>query len=185
LREEGGRFVLALKGPLLGAEGALAERPEEELEVSPATAAALLAGTRSPLEVLAEGLADRPLVARARALVRSETLRRIGAFENERLRVGPLRFPSASSGPPLVFELDRTHFPDGSVERELEVEVPAEADARAVERGLAELFAELGIPLEPAPSKAARFFERMETAPRIAVRADARPSNRGGRSDKE
>ena len=160
LREEGGRCVLTLKGPLLGAEAALAERPEEELEVSPSTAAAILAGTLAPLDVLEHGLAGRPLVERAGELVRSLRLERLGAFENERLRIGPLAFPSGSSAP-LVFELDRTRYPDGCIERELEVELPAGARPSEVERGLAALFAELGMALEPTPSKAARFFRSL------------------------
>ena len=74
----------------------------------------------------------------------------------------PLAFPPGSPGPALVFELDETRFPDGSVERELELELPPGADAAAVEHALRALLASLGLPFESAPSKAARFFRILE-----------------------
>src|SRR5688572_26493878 len=157
LRAEDGRFALALKGPQLAGAGALAEREELEREVEPRAAAAVLAGERCPLATLA-ALAPGTLVREAQARIGNAVLRRLGSFENERLRLGPLAFPPGSAGPALLFELDETRFPDGSVERELELELPPGAGAAAIEHGLRALFASLGLPFESAPSKAARFF---------------------------
>ncbi len=168
LREEGGAASLTLKGPGPSDGGALASRPEEELALDPGTARALLAGERSPLAVLAaSALGTSALVRRARELVgNAGALVRLGAFENERVRVGPLRFPPGSAGPPLVFEFDRTTFPGEQVEHELELELPEGADADEIERALAALLARVAVPLEPAPSKAVRFLRALADAER-------------------
>jgi len=165
LREEESAFTLALKGPLQGqgpdASGALAARPEEELRVSADEARALLAGHRSPLALLeASALAAAPLVREARARAGTAPLLHLGAFENERRRVGPLAFPRG--GPSLVFEFDTTHFPGGVIERELEVELPPDAPVAAIERELRALFTAGAVPFEPARSKAERFFALLE-----------------------
>jgi hypothetical protein len=182
LREERGRSTLALKGPELVGETALAgetarpggtalaSRPEEELALEPREAAAILAGERSPLEAFrASLLARNALVQRALELAGRAPPWPLGAFENERTRLGPLAFPPGSRGPALVFELDRTTFPGGRVERELEVELPAGVDPAGVEPALRELFASLGIPVVTAPSKAARFFAALDSGGKGAV----------------
>lgn len=172
LREESGAATLTLKGPARGAHaheelaggGVLAERPEEELTLTAEAAHAVLAGERCPLEHLgASALGASALVLRARAAAAGAPARRLGAFENERLRVGPLAFPPGAPGPGLVFELDRTHFPGGIVERELELELPAHARAADVQRGLEALFSGVGLALESVPSKAARFFRALDS----------------------
>lgn len=163
LREEAAAFVVTLKGPELGAPGVLSSRAEEELAIDAATARAILESRLDPLAALAEGpRGETPLVRKARGLVAGAPLERLGGFENERLRVGPLRLPGAGSSGPLVFELDRTRFPGGRVERELEVEVPFEAATEEVERALRDLLDRLGIGFRPAPSKAARLFRILD-----------------------
>lgn len=164
LREEDGRFAVALKGPEHPGPAGLAVRAELEREVDAATARAVLVGERSPLELL-----DAPasvLLGEARARAAGAALVRVGGFENERLRLGPRPFPPGPGGPgpgpELIVELDRTRFPDGSVEHELELELPEGADAAAVERDLRALCAELGVPFEAAPSKAARCFQILD-----------------------
>ena len=162
LREEAGAAALALKGPALERRGALTSRTELELALDPERARAILAGTRSPLDALrASAHAATQLVQQAASAVGAARLQRLGAFENERQRVGPVAFAGARA---LVFELDRTRFPGGAVELELEVELGPDADAPAVERGLAALFARLGLALETAPSKAARFLRHLDSA---------------------
>jgi len=159
----GTTFVLALKGPLLAEASSLAARPEAELALTESAARGLLSGARSPIELLrTSSLSESALVRRACALAGGEPVRRLGAFENERTRVGPLRFPPGSPGPPLVFELDRTRFPDASLEHELEVELPADARPAEVERALSDLLSSLGIRPEPSESKAARFFRTLD-----------------------
>ncbi len=165
LREEAGTVTLTLKGPTHVERDALASRAELELDLDATTARAVLSGTRSPLDVLGSSAhAQSELVGRAAALSAGAPLARLGCFENERQRVGPVSFPPGSKGPPLVFELDRTHFPGGGLERELELELPEGADAAEVERALAALFARAGLAIEPAPSKLARFLRALDSA---------------------
>ena len=76
----------------------------------------------------------------------------------------PQRFPPGTRGPELVFELDRTHFPGGRTELELELELPAGADAVETRRALEALFERVGIALQPAPSKLARFLRYLEAS---------------------
>jgi hypothetical protein len=57
----------------------------------------------------------------------------------------------------LMLELDRTEFPDGRIEHELEVEVPPER-AEAARAALVRLFAQVGLPWRPATSKVERLF---------------------------
>ncbi len=161
-----GVFALTLKGPLLASHPALAVRPEEELALAESEARGILSGARSPLEVLrASGLGDRALVRQGLELVGQDPLLHLGAFENERTRVGPVPVAHGSSALPLVFELDCTRFPDGRIERELELELPPEAEPGVVERALAGLFSRIGVPLEPVPSKASRFFRSLDAPP--------------------
>src|SRR5436190_17371620 len=159
LRAEDGRHELCLKGKPRTAGSTLAARPEEELALDDATARALLAGTRAPLAVFEQSpLRDGPLVRLARVLVGGAPLSLLGSFENERTRVGPVPLPRDPSATPLVFELDRTHFPGGHIERELEVELPPAADAARIEAALHASFADLGVTPRSVPSKEQRFF---------------------------
>lgn len=163
LREENGSFRLTLKGPEFVREGALTVRPEEELPLGAGEARALLSGGRSPLDVLVRK-AETPFALgyRARELAGNAKLEHCGSFENQRQRVGPLSPPRIASGAPLVFELDRTSFPGGRVERELEVEVPMGVPVEEVRTILGELFEHVGIPWVTAPSKAARLFRILD-----------------------
>ena len=160
LRRAGGRHELALKGPARSsAEIGMHERPEEELEIDARAAAAILAGELSPLELLAERLGSSALLRQTQEPVGPRRLRHLGSFENERARLGPLRL--GPGGPALVFELDRTRFPGGRIEHELEVEIRA-ADAPLVEPLLRELLRAAGVEWRPARSKAERFFRILD-----------------------
>jgi uncharacterized protein YjbK len=63
------------------------------------------------------------------------------------------------SGPALnvLFEMDRTEFPDGCIDHEVEIEIHHE-DPRRCRDALKALFTAAGIPWRSAPSKSARFF---------------------------
>jgi len=162
LRSAGGRHELALKGPATTSAGAaLHERPEEELELDARAAAAILAGERSPLELLRECLGASALNREAGDIVGGRTLRHIGAFENERTRLGPVVL--AERGPALVLELDRTRFPGGRIELELEVEIRA-GDAADVAAALRDLLRRARVEWRPARSKAERFFRILDGA---------------------
>jgi uncharacterized protein YjbK len=174
-----GRWTLGLKGPPISRghrdhpgrscgpdvpDATLAARPEEELQIAPEEARAILAGECSPLDELAASPAGASaLVRTARTRTGAEPLLHLGSFENQRTRVGPLALPDAASGARIVFELDRIRFPGGRVERELEVEVADDAEARAVWGALERLFSAVGLPLESVPSKAARFFRILDS----------------------
>jgi uncharacterized protein YjbK len=159
LRQAEGRHELALKGPRRAAGStALHERQELELVLTAEEAQAILGGTRSPLAPFLE-LDPRPeLVRTARELAAGRPLLHLGSFENERTRLGPIAF---AGGPALALELDRTAFPAGRVEHELEVELRAE-DAGLVEPELRALLREAKISWSPASSKAERFFRILD-----------------------
>jgi uncharacterized protein YjbK len=185
LREEDGRFTLTLKGDTAGGDTAggdtaesetvlaetgtpastLTTRTEEEREIEPSEARSILEGRLSPLEILAHGeLAEAPLIRRAQALLATEALVWLGSFENERTRVGPLVYPRGSRQPALLFEFDRTRFPGGLVELELEVELPPEADAPATERALEALFRSVALTPTSAAPKVARFLQILDAS---------------------
>lgn len=176
LREEAGRLTLTVKGERARAEavagasadaGAVAHRIELEGELP-----------REALEVaLREGLDLSPWLARWRAersmpalppelagflagleaALGDGRLVRQAGFVNER---EALRLPLADEAGAFEVELalDRTLFPDGRVDHELEVElVGPSAFVDRVERAVRTwLAAELGIEGRPAPSKLAR-----------------------------
>lgn len=161
LRDEEGRWFLTLKGPRQQAAGALSARAEEELELEADAARALLARDGDPLAWF-EGRPDGAveLVRTARAALRGAALARLGSFTNERTRLGPLALGAGL--PALVLELDRSRFPDGQEAFELEVELPADAQAPAVEGALRALFARLDLPWRAGENKAARFFRALD-----------------------
>jgi cellulose biosynthesis protein BcsQ/uncharacterized protein YjbK len=162
LREEAGRFRLTAKGPSAAA-GALTDRAEDEVTLDGGWAFEVLAGQRSPLEVLRARLpAGTPLVDALQRAVGKRSLARAGSFRNLRREVGPLELPRAGAAPVRVtLELDRSEFPGGRVEHEVEVEVAA-ADAAAVEGAMREWLGRAGVPWRTAGSKAQRLFEALE-----------------------
>lgn len=146
LREEGGLFTLAAKGPVEASagDGALTRRLEIEREIEPALAAEILAGRADPRSILEVPEWEvGPLL-------------HLGGFENLRRRLGPVE----RDGVRLVFELDETRFGE-RVDFELEVELSEEEATRALPIVQA-LLAAAGIPWRTAPSKAQRFFELLD-----------------------
>ncbi len=161
LREEDGAHVITAKGPAedVGDE-ALTRRPEEEVAVDAARARQILAGRLSPLDALLarHGGRHTTLTAALARTLGDRPLFHVGTFRNERRRVGPVQLPAEDGGPiEVVFELDRTEFPAGRVDHEIEVEV-RDADATLCREALGALLRRAGIPWRTAPSKAARFF---------------------------
>jgi len=162
LREAGGAWTLTAKGPQdAGAarDLALARRAEEECAVDGRSAAELLAGTRCPLATLLarRGARASPFAARLEALVAGRELIRIGGFENLRARVGPIAVELDGRPRQLTLELDRTTFPGGRVDWEVELEVEAE-DAPAAAALLGTWFRRAGLPWRPATNKLERYL---------------------------
>jgi uncharacterized protein YjbK len=164
------RWTLTAKGPrrapgehagLGEPHGDLHARAEEEAAVPATVAGAVLAGRASALDALAAAL-DRPSalldeIAGVGGAAGSVAL--LGAFTNERTRVGPLDAGSAR----VALELDRTRLPDGTEACEVELELPADAvDAgRAL---LRELLDEAGVAGRPAGPKSGRFLAALARA---------------------
>jgi len=165
VREEEGVHRITAKGAA-GSDvaGPLSVRAEEEVEVAPELGVALARGEGSPLAALRAGLEGD---ARLEALVGPRPLVRVGGFENERARLGPLVVPG-TDGPEVVLELDTTRFP-GRLERELEVELPGTEEADALHRALSSLLAGAGVDWDAAPSKAQRFFATLGLPERAAA----------------
>lgn len=160
LRLEDRAWTLTAKGPARSGDRdpALSDRAEEECPVDAVVAARILEGDACPLVALLAHAPAAELLLGIRAAVGDETIRHVGSFENERTRVGPVTLELDGAPTEVVFEFDRTQFPGGRLDTEVEVEVP-EPRAEAAGRLLRALFDQVGIPWRPAPTKAARFFE--------------------------
>jgi uncharacterized protein YjbK len=169
LREESGRFFLTAKGPeRCRSEGdPLTVKAEEEVVVTANEARAILAGREYPLALLGErlGAPRPPLLEAMHTAVGPASLREVGAFRNERRRVGPVPLSTKAGVLDVVFELDRTEFPPaGDLDElhfEIEVELPGER-AEICRDALLELLAGAGIAWRHSTSKARRLFERLD-----------------------
>lgn len=162
------RTVLTVKAGQVR-RGAVMDRAEWECELV-LDVEALRA---DPSMLLAQDLG--PVQALRRLSPETKALRLLGGINNERrvYRV-PLRLPPAEATPPdraapfeTIWELDRTEFPDGSIDHELEVELgglpPGVRAELAVEAVQVEL-ARLGVPtVEQPQTKQARFRERVRS----------------------
>jgi uncharacterized protein YjbK len=160
LRFEGARRVLTAKGAATSAD-VLRQRPEDEADIDAVEAERILSGALAPLERLRLALAPTTsaLVDAIEHTAGESALAHVGSFRNVRRYVGPVDV----AGVDVTFEMDRTEFPGGRIDHEVEVEV--ELAGEELERFEAELratFARAGIPWKTAPSKARRFFEALE-----------------------
>ena len=172
LREEEARFTLTLKGPRSAADGdgALSLRPEEETRIEAREATALLAGEVDGLRLLSRRIeGPAPFLAETAQALAGAQLEYLGAFENHRARLGPVALDVDGSALEVLFELDRTEFPGGRTDYEIEVEVAAEHATPALGDVLRELLARAGIEWTTASSKASRFFS-VPTPPNAARR---------------
>jgi inorganic triphosphatase YgiF len=169
LREEGGRYTLTLKGPATAAssDGVVTSKVEEEWDLDEAGARLLLAGREDPLLVLKDRSEQNPLLEQVRARAADERLAPLGAFSNERTRI-VATLVVAGAPRPAVLELDRTTFPGGVVEHEVELEIDDAAAADSWRLALDELFARAGVCGRPAASKAKRFFSLVRASRTVA-----------------
>lgn len=165
LRKEGSQYFLTAKGPSVrSTDGLLSAKPETERAIDTRRAKAILEGRRSALEVLSRTwLApdERVVLGEIRKLLGSQSPGYIGSFSNERTRI---EAPLSAQGQPLLvtLELDRTTFPRNVVHYEIEVEVPAHADAVALGEVLKDLFVKAKVKTEAGPGKATRFFAALK-----------------------
>jgi hypothetical protein len=163
LREEAGRFILTAKGPSRGVSGSVSVRSEAESEIEPDVARRLLAAQGDPLAELRQRATDAAFrglwegIEQARA---GEPLGELGQFRNRRRTVPVVVAP----GLHLSVEVDRTHFPNGRIDDEVEIELPRPELAAEVEAWLAERASAAGIDTEPSTAKFGRFYAALEEA---------------------
>jgi len=141
VREESGRFWLQVKDRARRAGSTVTSR-ERSAALAPDAARDLLAG-RVPLRDMAEPL------CRAVAAEIGADLRPAGRVENHReVYVLPGGYQ---------VELDRTRFPDGHVDCEIEIELGPNQTAAAARRALEAQGVPAGL-LRPSPTKYERFL---------------------------
>jgi uncharacterized protein YjbK len=152
--ENGRRQLLTLKGPPLEPPGerhlGMSVRAEIEADLSPQAATALLTGGGL--------LADLGLpLPNGLEACRGEHVQVFGRLETER-SLHAVALPEAPPGFRGEFALDRVHFPNGTVEHELEVEWTG-PPGRDLARALHDLLRGLGIQVRPQSlSKLARLL---------------------------
>jgi len=157
LRFEDQRAIVTAKGPSRAVGGSTASREEAESEVESLEAEAVVRGELDPVEVLRRRVSDPAFAALWRGLETARAgaaLRDWGGFDNVR-RVVPVALPG---GEPLLVEVDRTVFPGGRIDEEVEIELPREELAGEVEVWLEARARAAGIETRASTPKVARFF---------------------------
>ena len=167
LRESNGSSLLTIKGEAQSGKtgsAVLTDRVQEEVAIPNSVAADMLQGLTAPRRVIRDHFRDRSarILRRIDDACHEEALVRIGAFTNERIHLPPVELPTPSGSETVEFELDTSTFPDGRVEREIEVEITAHSDATGIEAALVHLLEQAGVAWYQAPSKAERFFDALE-----------------------
>lgn len=158
LRTEDDAAYLTAKGPGRRVGGDTVSRVEAEAAVDPGDVDELLAGRLEPLCVLRRSLPGHAYADLWRGLDAARAcrpLRAAGSFENLR-RVVDVTLPS---GVELEVEIDRTQFPGGRVDSEIEIELPCDDLVAEVEQWLDDLARHAGIELRDSTPKTARFYE--------------------------
>lgn len=172
LRHENFTWWLTAKGTAQGVcteASLLSARGEAERMLHPAIALHLAAGTADPLPLIRAAEPAASALRLASAIEREAQgapLIVVGEFRNERT----LCAASLPGGLAVSIALDRSEMPDGTVEHELELEIPR-AQVRHAAAWLEQLLRRAEIPLRPAQSKRQRYVRAL--ARRAA--ADTRP----------
>lgn len=152
------RVILALKG-MAGGDGVLFKREEIESPLGLGVEEIL----RSPTRLLM--MAPRPILALKERLPSLTTLKPIGVFDNDR---AALRVPLVIGGREIdtLWEVDRSVFPGGKVECELEIELEDESDAAAIAEAVTRMLAAAGVETRPEPrGKYERFLAYSDSVP--------------------
>jgi hypothetical protein len=164
LRFEDQRAILTAKGPSRQVGASTASRDEAEAELDPADAEAVVRGALDPIEALRRRVSEPAfagLWSGVEALREGRALRDWGGFENVR-RVVPVVLPG---GQPLLVEIDRTLFPGGRVDEEVEIELPREELAAEAEAWLEARAQAAGLQTRASTPKVARYFAALGSAP--------------------
>jgi uncharacterized protein YjbK len=156
LRVEPGAALLTAKGPTREVGTSTGSRTEAEIAIEPDLAAEVLRGGVDPLRVLRTRLGEQGYERLWRdldAIVGARPLELLGSFENERSVVRAI----LPGGLPVSIEIDRTRFPRGRTDEEVEIEVPDERAVRDAEEWLDQTLDRAGIASMPSSPKIARF----------------------------
>ena len=141
----------------------LSKRIEEEASIPDHAAHDLLEGHIAPSDIIKQYMpaqADtlQEMITHA---CNDESLKYIGMFRNKRIILPEYKLETGDISTNIVFELDSSSFPDGSIEYELEVEISDTTHADEIHHALTAMLEQAGISWKTAPSKAARFFDRL------------------------
>ncbi len=141
----------------------LSQRIEQETSIPDHAAHDLLEGHITPEDIIKQYLPSHAntLLEMLEHTCVDEPLKYIGMFRNERIILPEYKLEAGELSTKIVFELDSSTFPDGSVEHEIEVEISDTTHADEIRRALTTLLEQAGISWTTAPSKAARFFARL------------------------
>lgn len=149
-RVELNRGLITIKGRALDSSLAVT-RAESEAEISRAEALEILSLQTSILDLRVEPITFVNEILSGtdvKCLVRFETCRQKKGFV-----IGDFRY---------LLEIDKTQFPDGSVDYELEIELPDLEQLPVIENHLRRMFRSLEIPFRPMrQSKLERALTRM------------------------
>lgn len=150
VRAELNRGLITIKGRAIDSSLAVVRR-ESEAEISRAEALDILNLQTNILDLQIEPTAFINKIlsgAEVQCLVRFETCRQKKGF-----KIGDYQY---------VLEIDKTQFPDGSVDYELEIELPDLEQLPVIENQMRRMFQSLQIPFRPmAQSKLERALARM------------------------
>ena len=163
LRQEDEIFYLTAKGKSKRSEDPLwSKKVEVESVIDVDLAQSILRGEACPLVLLSEnaqvGDEGRILLLTMRELVGTSVLSSIGKFSNRRTRC-PIRVGSLEQAKTLELEVDRTRFPNGRIDCEVELEIPDSVEPELAKKTLVDLLERLGIRGHANPSKSKRFFQ--------------------------
>ena len=157
LRVEDSKGFLTAKGPSRKVGSSTASKLEAESPVDPGLVEAIRSGRQDPLATLKRRVTDpafRDLWRGIEEIRAGRPMKLWGHFENLR-RTIPVVLPS---GLRLQVQTDQTRFPDGSVQSEVEVELPADDRAQEVESWVENVARAAGIETQAGPPKIVRFF---------------------------
>ncbi len=145
------RVTLALKGKNTGT-GVVSKREEIESPLG----LSMEEIERSPERLLL--MASRPIAVLKERIPTLEALRLLGFFDNDR-SVLHVALDIEGASVKTVWEVDRTVFPGGRVDCELEIELEDEHGAEAIAKAVEQALSEAGIKTVPQPQgKFSRFL---------------------------
>lgn len=153
-------WILTAKGTLTSVGASTSTKLEAETRIPPDLADSILTSDADALAELRSRVTDAAFDALWRDFEHVLAGRRlgvVGSFENIR-KVVPVTLPSGLN---LELEIDRTRFPHGRIDDEVEIELQSSEVAAEVEAWLEEVTRAAGVVTAPSSPKFARFFQAL------------------------